>query len=152
MKLPASSSRQRLARVRAGAAAFTLLEVMVAVFIFFVAIFAILSLTSQTLQLARSLQRTLIDPSTLASELSLTNQLVEGSDSGTWPDHPEIHWRSDTTLVSSNGLYKVDFHVYQDVDRRVVESELSILLYRPASVQGAQNTSLGGGNRSPLGR
>ena len=62
----------------AGRRAFSLLEVMIAVGIFFMAVFAILGLVSSALANARRLQRPLVDASALVSQLSLTNKLVEG--------------------------------------------------------------------------
>ena len=62
-----------------GQRAFSLLEVMIAIGIFFVAVFAILGLVSSSLANARRLQRPIIDAGELAGELSLTNKLVEGS-------------------------------------------------------------------------
>src|SRR5271154_5004825 len=61
---------------------FTILEVMIAVAVFFIGTFAILALVSQSLDNARRLQRPLVDAGMLASQLSLTNQLVEGTESG----------------------------------------------------------------------
>src|SRR5262245_43913614 len=61
---------------------FTLLEVSIAVAIFFMAVFAILGLVSNTLRNARALQRVEADAGMLAGELSLTNRLYEGFDSG----------------------------------------------------------------------
>lgn len=144
MKIPLAQS----ARAPGSAGhAFTLLEVMIAIGIFFVAIFAILELTSRSLNSARALQATLVDPASIAAEYSLTNQLVEGPDSGFSEDYPDVKWERNVTQISSNGLYKVDFRVSQTVDRRLKISELSILLYRPDSVQGA-NTGTGAGGAS----
>ena len=56
---------------------------MIAIAAFFIAVGAILALVSQSLQNARYLQRPMVDAGMLASELSLTNKLVEGSDSTT---------------------------------------------------------------------
>ena len=63
-------------------AGFTLLEVVIAIAIFFIAIFAILDLTSRCLRSARSLQHSTVTASSLAAELSLTNKLTEGFESG----------------------------------------------------------------------
>ena len=61
---------------------FTLIEVMFAVVAFCTATFAILALVSQSLDIARRLQRPMVDAGLVASELSLTNKLVEGMESG----------------------------------------------------------------------
>ena len=61
---------------------FSLLEVMFAVVAFCTATFAILALVSQSLETARRLQRPMVDSGLVASQLSLTNKLVEGTESG----------------------------------------------------------------------
>ena len=94
--------------------AFSLLEVMIAMGIFFVAIFGILDLTSQNLVAARRLQRHDPDITTLAAQLSLTNRLEEGFDSGDFGDmYPDCLWSRTITEVSSNGLFRVDFTLHQ---------------------------------------
>jgi Tfp pilus assembly protein PilV len=117
-------------------AAFSLLEVMLAVAILFIAMFGVLGLTSQCLRSARSLQMPRVDASSLAAELSLTNRLTEGRASGDFGDiYPGYTWESEVSLASSNGLYQVDFIVFNPGQQ--VESTMSILLYRPGSVIGA---------------
>lgn len=124
--------------------AFTLMEVMIAIGLFCVAIFAILELTSRSLRAARGLQHTLVDASSLAAELSLTNKLEEGSESGDFGDrYPNCSWDRTITLISTNGLFQVDFIVSQAVESRVVASTMSILLYRPDSTVGAGAGSVG---------
>ena len=56
-------------------AAFTLLEVIIALTIFFMAIFAILGSVSRSLGAARSLQQKFPDIGSLAADLMLTNKL-----------------------------------------------------------------------------
>ena len=63
-------------------AAFSLIEVMIAIAIFFGALFVILGLVSGSLSGARHLERPLLDASVVASQLSLTNKLTEGGSSG----------------------------------------------------------------------
>jgi len=120
-----------------GAEAFTLLEVMIAMALFFMAIFAILGLTSQNIGAASRLERREVDIGGLAAELSLTNSLQEGTESGDFGDlFPGASWTRIVTEVSSNGLYRVDFVVIEpSASRRSrtprsVET-LSIMLYRP---------------------
>ena len=121
----------------AGVQAFSLLEVMIAMGIFFVAIFGILELTSQNLAAARLLQRNEVDISVLAAQLSLTNRLEEGFDSGDFGDaFPGVLWSRTITEVSSNGFFRVDFTVHEPTHNRkspLQERHLSILLYRPLS-------------------
>lgn len=126
--------------------AFTLLEVMIAVGIFFMATFAILGLISTSLANARRLQKPLIDASVLASDLSLTNKLVEGTESGSLADvlgkdYSGYDWVSHVTEVQTNKLFQVDY-VIENAGNRVVVSQISLLLFRPQSDPG----SLDGGN------
>lgn len=118
--------------------AFSLLEVMIALAIFFVATFSILELTSRNLKMARTIQQTFVDPGILASELSITNALEEGVETGDFGDlYPEATWTRDTVMVSTNGLYQVDFLVQEVTSSGSVrENTMTILLYRPQSVTG----------------
>jgi Tfp pilus assembly protein PilV len=127
MKRPRPASRS----------AFTLLEVMIAMGIFFVAIFGILGLVSQNLRAARYLQRKEVDITTLAAQFSFTNRLEEGFDSGDLGEaYPGYLWSRTVTEVSSNGLFRVDFTLHEPTHNRrspLTERHLSILLYRPGS-------------------
>ena len=119
-------------------AAFTLLEVVIALAIFFIAVFAILDLTSQCLRSARSLRNTSVNATSLAAELCLTNRLEEGFESGDFGElYPGHTWAREiylSPLSPTNGLYQVDFVVFDNAGRKSqVESKLSILLYRPES-------------------
>lgn len=119
--------------------AFTLLEVMIAVAIFFMCVFAVLELVSQNLKNVQRLQKPAVDIGSLACELSLTNRLEEGGDSGDFGRlYPGVSWSRNVTMVGTNGLFQVDFTV-QDGSaggRFPVESRLSIFLYRPESSMG----------------
>jgi Tfp pilus assembly protein PilV len=123
--------------------AFSLLEVMIAMAIFFIAIFGILGLMSQNLAAARRLQRQDIDITVLAAQLSLTNRLEEGFESGDFGDlFPDALWSRTITEVSSNGFFRVDFTVHQPTHNRqapLTERRLSVLMYRPLSGSGALN-------------
>lgn len=126
--------------------AFTLLEVMIAVGIFFMATFAILGLISTSLSNARRLQKPLVDASVLASQLSLTNKLVEGTVTGNLgnllgKDYREYNYIIDTVEVQTNHLYEVAF-VIENAGNRTVLSKLNTYMYRPGSDPG----SLDGGN------
>lgn len=132
---------------RGGAAAFTLLEVMIAMAIFFMAIFAILGLVAQNLRIARSLSLGEIDLSTVAVELSLqtlTNRdLAEGTLSGDFGDtYPGASWVANLYLVATNagalggrstpgGLYQADLTITWPQNNFIKERHTSLLLYRP---------------------
>ena len=112
-------------------AGFSLLEVMVAVAIFFMSVFAILELVSRNLRYVQNLQRPQIDIGALAAELSLTNSVEEGVESGDFGDlHPNAMWKREIFEVATNGLFQVDFVVTEGKGRNLAESRLSILLYR----------------------
>jgi hypothetical protein len=126
--------------------AFSLIEVMIAAGIFFIAVFAILGLVSQALQNARRLQRPTVDASAVFAQYVATNQLVEGDFSGNLADllgkdYRDYRWTAEIVEVATNKLFSVEC-VIQPVNRREVISDLSTLLYRPQSPAG----SLDGGN------
>ncbi len=57
----------------------------------------------------------MVDAGMLASELSLTNKLVEGTESGDFGDvYPGSTWTATTTEVLSNKLFQVDYTVQPD--------------------------------------
>ncbi len=117
-----------------GSIAFTLLEVMIAVGIFFMAIFAILALVSQNLGIARSLSRGDVDFGTVAWELARTNKLEEGYYNGDFGEfYPGATWSADVFLYSSNGLFQADINIEWPQNGLVRERKTSILLYRPGS-------------------
>lgn len=154
-RLPAGVARSagERAGARSGVIAprrggFTLIEVALAMGLFFAIVFVLLQITSTNLKIARALQRTTVDAGSLAAEISLTNQLVEGSESGDFGDlHPGYDWRRETTLVGTNGLFEVRFEVYKNRGREP-ESELVILLFRPDSpMRGGGGSMRVGGNR-----
>ena len=131
-------------RGRRPVAAFTLVEVMVAVAILCACVFAILSVVGTSLRGARVLQQPDVDPSMVAGLLSLTNKLSEGSDSGDFETvapgvYPGYTWDADTYEVSSNGLFKIDLRVRHNENGKPQESTMSFLLYRPES-----GSSIGG--------
>lgn len=120
---------------RPDAIAFTLLEVMIAVALFFMAAFSVLALVSQNLRAARSLQTSHVTAAMLAADLSLTNRLEEGLDSGEFGElYPGYSWERAITEAHSNGLFSVDFAVIKDGR---IDSTMTILLFRPNSVRRA---------------
>lgn len=121
--------------------AFNLLEVMIAVAIFFMCIFSILALVSRSLKAARSLQPLQVDARAAIAFLSLTNRLEEG------PLPPEVIMAFEKENpgytvggqiyeVATNGLFRVDFTVggaSGGEQKMAVTSDSSILLFRPLS-------------------
>lgn len=124
--------------IRHGLLAFTLLEVMIASAIFFMAMFSILAVVSQSLRSARALSQNSPTPGMVAAQLSLTNKLEEGTDSGDFEDiasgvYPDYDWQSDTMEYASNGLYQVDIAVFH---KGKLDSSMSFLLFKPESTTG----------------
>jgi hypothetical protein len=118
-------------------AAFTLLEVMIAMGIFFMCIFAILGLVSANLRNARLLQRPVVDASMLIAELSQTNKLVEGVETGDFGDlYPGYRWTREINQVKTNGLFQVDFVVTPPAHDTRIDTHMSVLLWRPDSAAG----------------
>lgn len=133
----------RAHRVRQFRGGFTLMEVMVACGIFFMATFAILALVSTTLRNARALQRRDVDAGMAASqvfETLKTNRMDQGSLSGdfgeaypgyTWDAAWDVDWDSGAT----NGLLKVDIVVNHRGNRQPIDN-LSIRVFAPDARSG----------------
>ena len=129
-----NSGRQRAIAQRRRA--FSLMEVMIAMGIFFMCVFVILSLVSSSLQNARRLQRPMVDAAMIASELSLTNKLVEMSQSGDFGKaYPGYTWTADINEVMTNKLFQVDYQVFND--RKAQVQKMSVLFFRPQSPAGS---------------
>jgi hypothetical protein len=121
--------------------AFTLLEVMIAVAIFFMATFSILALVSRCLAQARSLQPMQVDANMVVAELSLTNRLEEGP----IPDEIIKHFQHlypdytcDGTIaeVGTNGFFEIQVHVAGvTAGKHLLEGRSTNFLYRPQSPQ-----------------
>src|SRR5678815_1768450 len=91
------------------AAAFSLLEVMIACGIFFMAVFIILALVSSTLRNARSLRRMEVDAGMVAAQMFKTNRIYEGKDSGDFGEtYQGYSWDTEAFEVETNGLWQVD--------------------------------------------
>jgi hypothetical protein len=73
----------------------------------------------------------------LASELSLTNQIVEMNQSGDFGKvYPGYSWTADINEVQSNKLFQVDYIVRSDANKQVVQT-MSVLFFRPQSPAGS---------------
>ena len=130
-KKPPGTTRTRLG--------FTLLEVMIAVGVLFMCLFAVLALLSNSLASARKLQqRRDIDTSSIAGmlyvQLSSTNNVNEGPVEINLEEmFPGSRCRADVMQVGSNGLCQVNF----DVERnQKVEAKLNFLIFLPQFRQG----------------
>ena len=122
--------------------AFTLLEVMIACGIFFIAVFAILGMVSNCLRNARALRQIEVDAGMVAAQLSKTNKLTEGVMSGDFGDvYREYSWETVTQEAATNGLYQVDIVVRKRGLQNPVDI-MSVWIYSPESASGL--------NRSPF--
>lgn len=127
-------------RFRRGA--FTLMEVMIAIGVFCIGILAILDVVASVMHGARLLDKPMVDTGPVASELALTNALVEVQDvSGSLSDYLGDQYKGyvytyDITEVQSNKLFQVDVVLQSDAPGKPVISKMSLLLYRPFSPAG----------------
>jgi hypothetical protein len=135
------------AKTKAARGGFTLLEVMFAVVAFCTATFAILALVSQSLEIARRLQRPMVDAGLVASQLSLTNILVEGVSSGDLGEllgdaYKGYTWDCAVDEAQTNRLFQALIVIQRGGGSGPVVSKMTILFYRPDSPPGM----LDGGN------
>ena len=115
-------------------AAFTLLEVMLAITIFFMAMFAILGLLTSGVRAASMLRNNGPTAGMILAQLSATNILVEGSQSGNFRDVPiyeGYQWAANIREVDTNGLFQADVMIVDSKGNQF--STMSALLYRPDS-------------------
>lgn len=146
--------------------AFTLAEVLIAVGIFVVAIFAILQLVNQGLELVRVMQQQRPDMGALAAKTlvelpepdgtlatGLTEPLDEdfgGNGGGQFTLYPDARWQRDImSLDATNGLYQATITIEEQVgDGENTEYQLRFLMFRPDLAElemgGAQGAGLGG--------
>ena len=126
--------RERKRRVTA----FSLLEVMIACGIFFIAVFAILALVSNTLRNAQHLRRVELDTGTVFSYLLRTNRFTEGTETIDMADfgYPDYSATVDAAPdeVFTNGLWNLTVvlnkrGMSQPIDVRTMS------IYSPASTQ-----------------
>jgi type II secretory pathway pseudopilin PulG len=125
----------------ASARAFTLIEVMLAITIFFMAMFAILGVLSSGVHAATILRTSGPTAGMVAGQYYITNQIVEGLDAGDFNDiagYQGYTWRSQAVEVDTNGLYKLEIVVNDP--RGNQSSILDVLLYKPNS---GNNNKLG---------
>ena len=122
---------------------FSLMEVMIAIGVFFIATFAILGVISNGIANARRLQRPPVDAGVLAAELSVTNRLIEGTSSGNLGDllgreYNNYNWLRTIEEVETNRLFRIDYAIVTRGNREVV-SEVHFLMYSPLSEAGSMD-------------
>jgi hypothetical protein len=115
---------------------------MIAVGIFFVALFAILGLVSNSLRSARIIQQTKnvdagMAAAQLAYQLTHTNQVSEGLQTVDLGEaYADYDCTADLYQISTNGLCQVDILVRRRASGQAGESKMSILLFLPNLQQG----------------
>jgi len=131
-----------------GQKAFTLLECMIAIAAFFIAVGAILSLVSQSLQNAWLLQRSIVDAHPVLARYAATNSITEDHIHGDLgePDllgkgYENYTYDGDVVEVKTNHFYLVTCKILSPDGHEVI-SDLSAMYYKPYSPPG----SLDGGN------
>jgi Tfp pilus assembly protein PilV len=125
--------------IRHSRRAFTLLEVMIAVGILFMCLFAVLALVANSLGSARKLQQhRTIDTGSVAGTIYVmlvnTNQLAEGQiDVDLDEMYPGCKCYAELNQVASNGLCQIDFLVQRN---QRLEVQSHFLMYLPNLKQG----------------
>ena len=113
--------------------AFTLIEVMVACGIFFMATFAILAMVSATLRNARGLQKGNVDAGMAAAQVFQTFKTNTDPDLSLSGDFGEslrdYAWEAQSSEYDTNGLLQVDIVVTKRGNRAPVDT-MTILVYQ----------------------
>jgi Tfp pilus assembly protein PilV len=134
----------------ASAAAFTLIEVMVATTIFFMGVFAILGVLGSGIHAASMLRSSGPTPGMVAAYYCASNSLDEGGDSGDFSDiagYEGYTWRSNIREVDTNGLFQVDIAVSDPKGNQ--SSVLSVLYFKSAATSGLRMGLQQGLNQRP---
>src|SRR5947209_808981 len=125
---------QSQAQGSAAQGGFSLIEVMIACGIFFMAAFAILALVSGTLRNARSLQQGDVDAGMAAAQvfpLYQTNKTIGLSASGDFGSaYRDFSWEARSDEFDTNGLQSVDIAVFKRGLKTPYDS-MSILVFSP---------------------
>jgi type II secretion system protein I len=131
-----AARRGRKARLRSVASiGFTLLEVMIACGVFFMAIFAILELVSTLLRNAGRLRHVEVDAGLVASQLYKTNKLTEGTESGDFGTAlKEYSWETEAHEAATNGLWEVNIVVNKRGLRDPLD-KMTVYVFSPQSSQ-----------------
>ena len=113
--------------------AFTLIEVMIASGIFFIATYAILALVSSNLRNARGLQRGYVDAGMAASQvfqIFKTNTDPDLSVSGDFGETLRGYtWQAQSSEFDTNGLLQVDIVVNKTGNHQPID-KLTVLVYQ----------------------
>jgi len=122
--------------------AFTLLEVMIAIGVFFMAVFAILGLVASSLEHARRLQHPIVDVNPVAGFLLQTNILVEGvyeMDLGDCLGRAYQGYRVtyEVRECETNRLFNVDFIVQSPGRNAPVIYKMTARYYKRLSPAGS---------------
>jgi type II secretory pathway pseudopilin PulG len=131
-----------------GLRAFSLLEVMIAIAIFFTAAFAILSVVATSVKNAQYLRRPQVDAAAIASVFSTTNSITEGTTSGDLgdmlgDDYRGYTWESTAVEVASNKLFEVDYSIYSPAPGHPLYSQICTRFFRPQSPAGSLDGGMG---------
>lgn len=126
--------------------AFTLLEVMIACFVFFTVAFSVLALTTQGLVAAKSLRRHRLDPGLVAARLA-TNQVFE---EGTFtmdleeinPDFRDYSAQYRVEEWQSNRLFRVEIEVTSRKGNEDVPLRLTTFIHSSTSPPGKMSGAL----------
>lgn len=128
---------------------FTLAEVLIAVGIFVIAIFAILKMVSQSMELVKSMQKQRPDLGTLAGktmkelippdgdlatgETRPDDEDFGGNNGDSYALYPDAGWeRYLEAIDETNGLYRATITVEElNKDGQVTESTINFLLFNP---------------------
>ena len=121
---------------------FSLLEVMIAVGIFFIGVFAILGLVSSSLDNARRLQRPLVDGGAIASWLAVTNIFHEDTYTVNLGDllgdaYNGYECKYQVEEVGTNKLFQVGYIVQSTTGNHEIISSMTNLFYSPQSPAGS---------------
>lgn len=123
--------------------AFTLMEVMIAIAVFCIGVFAILGLVASVMRGARLLDKPMVDAGVVASQIAGTNSIVEiQGASGDLSDflgdnYKGYEYAYGIVEVQSNHLYQSEILLTSDAPGKPVISKMDILLFRPLSPPGS---------------
>ena len=116
--------------------AFTLMEVVIASALFFLAVFTILALVSTTLKNARALRRIEVDAGMVAAQLFKTNRFSEEVTSGEFGHaYPDYSWECASFEAATNGLWQFDIKVMRRGVHDPVD-QMTVFIFSPESSSG----------------